>query len=279
MARRKKKVSEHVNHERWLVSYADFITLLFAFFVVLFAVSQVDAKKMGRFNQAVQDATNVGIFDDRMGTSPILGGAGSGVPTPSAPLVAAGTTSQEQLGALAGGGASIGAIRERLSKSLSAAIGGGRVTLVEHDDGLVVRLRDAAFFEAAHAEVRREVLSDLSAVGQTLRELENAIRIEGHTDSVPIRNSSYHSNWELSAARAASVLDELVRTSQIHESRLSIAGYASQRPLVSNDTLEGRSQNRRVDIVVLDRGRAPKVSGAAGATSGPAGATSVAASP
>jgi chemotaxis protein MotB len=256
MARRRRKEPEHVNHERWLVSYADFITLLFAFFVVLFAVSQVDAKKMGRFSEAVQDATNVGVFDNgKQGTSPILGGAGSGVPTPSAPLMAAAGVDPQAALPSGGAPASIATIRERLSHTLAAAIGGGRVTLVEHDDGLVVRLRDAAFFEAAKAQVRHEVLSDLSAVGQTLRELENAIRIEGHTDSVPIRNSSYHSNWELSAARAAAVLDELVRTSQIHESRLSIAGYASQRPLVSNDTVEGRSQNRRVDIVVLDRGR------------------------
>ncbi|MDB4990033.1 MAG: motB1 [Myxococcaceae bacterium] len=256
-----------MNHERWLVSYADFITLLFAFFVVLFAVSQVDAKKMGRFSQAVQNATNVGVFDAHQGTSPILGGAGSGVPTVSAPLLPA-VVGKPQAG-LPEVGANIDVIRERLHKSLSAAIGGGRVTLVEHDDGLVVRLRDAAFFEPAKAQVRREVLSDLSAVGQTLRDLANSIRIEGHTDSVPIRNSSYHSNWELSAARAASVLDELVRTSQIHESRLSIAGYASQRPLVSNDTPEGRSQNRRVDIVVLDRARA---SSSLGGTLEPPGA-------
>ena len=267
MARRRKK-EEHVNHERWLVSYADFITLLFAFFVVLFAVSQVDAKKMGRFNQAVQDATNVGIFDEKQGSSPILGGAGSGVPTVSAPVLATAVRTPEAGPGLGGGGASIDIIRERLHKNLAAAIGGGRVTLVEHDDGLVVRLRDAAFFEAAHAQVRKEVLSDLTAVGQTLRDLENSIRIEGHTDSVPIRNSIYHSNWELSAARAASVLDELVRTSQIHESRLSIAGYASQRPLVSNDTPEGRSQNRRVDIVVLDRGRAAKTISAQAAAAG-----------
>ncbi|MDB4975062.1 MAG: OmpA/MotB domain protein [Myxococcaceae bacterium] len=257
-----------MNHERWLVSYADFITLLFAFFVVLFAVSQVDAKKMGRFSEAVQDATHVGVFDARQGTSPILGGAGSGVPTASAPVMMPAAARSPQAGLL-NGTATIATIRERLTRSLSSAIGGGRLTLVEHDDGLVVRLRDAAFFEPAKAQVRREVLSDLTAVGQTLRDLENSIRIEGHTDSVPIRNSSYHSNWELSAARAASVLDELVRTSQIHESRLSISGYASQRPLVSNDTPEGRSQNRRVDIVVLDRGRAraeraePETDGAA----------------
>jgi chemotaxis protein MotB len=256
MARRKKQ-EEHVNHERWLVSYADFITLLFAFFVVLFAVSQVDVKKMGRFTEAVQDATNVGVFDGREGKSPILGGSGSGVPLASAPLVAIAPGAQGGVP----GGASIDTIRERLNKSLSAAIGGGRVTLVEHDDGLVVRLRDAAFFEPAKAQVRREVLSDLTAVGQTLRDLTNAIRIEGHTDPVPMRSAQYHSNWELSAGRAAAVLSELVRNSGIHESRLSIAGYASQRPIATNDTAEGRSQNRRVDIVVLDRGRDKSASG------------------
>jgi chemotaxis protein MotB len=129
------------------------------------------------------------------------------------------------------------------------------VALVERDDGLVIRLRDAAFFEPAQAQVRKEVLSDLRTVGQTLRTLENAIRIEGHTDPVPIRNSSFRSNWELSAARAAAVLDELVRSSGIHESRMSIAGFASQRPIAGNEDVSGRSQNRRVDIVVLDHGR------------------------
>jgi chemotaxis protein MotB len=248
MARRRKK-EEHVNHERWLVSYADFITLLFAFFVVLFAVSQVDKSKMGRFTEAVQDATKIGIFDGKQGTSPILAGAGAAVPlaqqevTPPMPIAGART------------GAPLELIRERLNENLATAIGAGRVTLVERGDGLVVRLRDAAFFEPAKAVVRHEVLSDLSSVGRTLRELENEIRIEGHTDPVPIRNSLYRSNWELSAARAAAVLDELVRTSGIHESRLSVAGYANQRPIAENSTPEGRSQNRRVDIIVLSRGR------------------------
>lgn len=248
MARRKKREEQPVNHERWLVSYADFITLLFAFFVVLFAVSQVDTREMGRLSKAVQDATNVGIFDPKAGRSPILGGQGEAVPLPSSPLM-----EPMQVGLT--GAANIESIREQLSKTLSSAIGGGRVTLVEHDDGLVIRLRDAAFFEPAKAGVRKEVLSDLKSVGNTLRTLENAIRIEGHTDPLPIRNSSYHSNWELSAGRAAAVLDELVRSSGIHESRMSIAGYASQRPIATNETLEGRSQNRRVDIVVLDHGR------------------------
>lgn len=250
MARRKKQ-EEPVNHERWLVSYADFITLLFAFFVVLFAVSQVDQKKMGRFTEAVQDATKIGIFEGKQqGPAPILGGGSAGVPT-----------AQEQLADVAPAGSlvplhtSMDVIRARLNTNLAKAIGAGRVTLVERGDGLVVRLRDAAFFEPAKAVVRREVLDDLSNVGRTLRELENEIRVEGHTDPIPIHNSVYRSNWELSAARSAAVLDQLVQTSGIHESRLSVAGYASQRPIASNDTAEGRSQNRRVDIIVLDRAR------------------------
>jgi chemotaxis protein MotB len=249
MARRKKQ-EEHVNHDRWLVSYADFITLLFAFFVVLFAVSQVDAKKMGRFTEAVQDATKLGVFDGKpQEVSPLVGGVGIGVPAINDAQAGSGPIPLS-------GGATIATIRERLQGSLAGALAKGRVTLVDHEDGLVVRLRDAAFFEPAKAQVRKEVLSDLTAVGKTLRELENGIRIEGHTDPVPIRNSVYRSNWELSGARAAAVLDELVRSSGIHESRLSIAGYASQRPITTNGTVEGRSQNRRVDIVVLDRGRA-----------------------
>ncbi len=250
MARRKRREEPKVSHERWLVSYADFITLLFAFFVVLFAISQVDRHEMGRLSEAVQKATNLGVFDDpKQGPSPILGGQGSAAPLPSAPLVDPVTTPTMT------GPASIDSIRDQLTKTLSNAIGSGHVALVERDDGLVIRLRDAAFFEAGKAQVRGEVLSDLRSVGQTLRGLENSIRIEGHTDPIPIRNSSFRSNWELSAARAASVLDELVRVSGIHESRLSIAGYASQRPIANNDELGGRSQNRRVDIVVLDRGR------------------------
>jgi chemotaxis protein MotB len=240
MARRRKR-QEHGNHERWLVSYADFITLLFAFFVVMFAVSQVDQKKVGRFTEAVQNATNVGIFETSGGepvqkiesSKPI---EGKGVPMEPAPPPPV----------------SMGTIRQRLSRSLSAALDAGRLTLVDGRDGLVVRLRDAAFFESASAEIRDEVMPDLEAVARTLKDLNNEVRIEGHTDSLPIRSSVYRSNWELSAARAAGVLTFFVDISGLEEGRMSVAGYGSQRPLAGNDSPEGRSQNRRVDIVVLE---------------------------
>jgi chemotaxis protein MotB len=238
MARRRKR-EEHGNHERWLVSYADFITLLFAFFVVMFAVSQVDDKKVGRFTQAVQQATNVGIFETASGEpvtvlksdKPIEGSPKPDAPTPVV---------------------SMGTIRQRLSRSLSAALDAGRLTLVDGRDGLIVRLRDAAFFESASASIREEVMPDLEAVGRTLKDLNNDVRIEGHTDAVPIRSSNYRSNWELSAARAAAVLSFFADTSDVEEGRMSVAGYGSHRPLAGNDTQEGRSQNRRVDIVVLE---------------------------
>lgn len=249
MARRKRRKAEHVNHERWLVSYADFITLLFAFFVVLFAISQVDAAKMGRFTEAVQAATNRGFFDSAEGArvvGPVLEEEGRArAPSPAAPIEPP----------------SMEVIRERLAGALASAIDEGRIALVEVEDGLVVRLREAAFFESASAHLRDEMRADLSAVGQTLRDIDNHVRIEGHTDPIPIRNSSYRSNWELSAARAASVLSWFAAESGISERRMSIAGFADQRPVADNRTPEGRKQNRRVDIVVLHlnpRTRAPR---------------------
>jgi chemotaxis protein MotB len=254
MARRRKRESEApVNHERWLVSYADFITLLFAFFVVMFAVSQVDVAKMGRFTEAVQEATTNGVFDAK-GTSAIFDGGNGVLPgqaAPSATDVKTGTAKPDQLGA----------IRERLTAGLADSISKNRISITQTNDGLVVRLRDAAFFDSASADVRGEMLSDLATVGATLRDVPNSVRIEGHTDSIPIHTSTYRSNWELSAGRAGSVLDYLVEKAGVDEARLSVAGYASQRPLADNATSEGRAQNRRVDIVVLDSGKSAESTG------------------
>lgn len=242
---RRKRHSEHANHERWLVSYADFITLLFAFFVVLFAVSQVDSEKLGRLAESVAEATKQeGILEG--GDKPL----------------ADFTEHVSQLGLLAGhqpraADSTMRRIRKFLARDLAGVFGDGRMSLARGDDGLIVRVNGAAAFEPAKSQLRPEVLDDLTRVGRALSRFRNAIRIEGHTDSAPIRNSAYRSNWELSAARAVAVLDHISQSAQVPHTRMSIAGYASQRPIADNQTEEGRSQNRRVDIVVLD-GRSPR---------------------
>jgi len=237
--RRRREHRERVNHERWLVSYADFMTLLFAFFVVMFAVSRVDAKKLGTFRDSVKEATSMGVLD-HAGNSPIFDGRAT---TPASPAHKERAALREQARAL---------VRQKLAHGLVAAIDSGRVSLADTDDGVVLRLREAAIFESASATLRDDVLPDLEAIAATLRDLPNGVRIEGHTDPVPIRSSHFHSNWELSAARASEVLALFVSRGQLPEQRLSVAGYGSQRPLTSNDDGAGRAANRRVDIVVID---------------------------
>jgi chemotaxis protein MotB len=241
---KKKKHEEHVNHERWLVSYADFITLLFAFFVVMFAVSQVDTKKMGRFTESVQVATRWGLFNDNGSNQMTADGSGAGDSMVRAP-------SQPDQGKEGEARARAEAARAALEERLGGLVEGGQVEVSHSEQGLVVRLREAAFFDSGSATLRTESYGALGEVAAALANLPNEMRIEGHTDPIPIRTAVFRSNWDLSAARAASVLGFFTRQGGIAESRLSVAGYAASRPLAPNDTADGRRQNRRVDIVIL----------------------------
>ena len=238
---RKKKPAEHANHERWLVSYADFITLLFAFFVVMFAVSQVDNAKLGRFTESVRAVT--------LWNGPQLTSSGDGKSAASAPVSLIPTNvivSKNQTGA------ELRQIRDLLRQRLRTAISGRRITVEQDAQQVIVRLQSAGFFDEGLAELRPEGRDDLRSVAATIRDMPYRIRIEGHTDSLPISNSRFRSNWELSAARAAVVLDFLHGPGGIDERRFSIAGWADQHPVASNRTPEGRRKNRRVDIVLID---------------------------
>ncbi|HEX4476836.1 MAG TPA: OmpA family protein [Polyangiaceae bacterium] len=236
---RKAKHEEHVNHERWLVSYADFITLLFAFFVVMFAVSQVDSSKMGRFAESVRVATHLGPFEEPGSPVPSLSGEQSG----------AGSTNLSVHDRTDAKGF-FTALRQELESRLKESMADGRSKLIEVPEGLVIRLKDAAFFNSGAAILRIENAKDLEAVAEVVRDANVPIRIEGHTDSAPIKNRIYRSNWDLSGARAASVL-EFLTARGVPEDRLCIAGYADRRPIADNGTDEGRQQNRRVDIVLI----------------------------
>ena len=249
----KKKHPEHVNHERWLVSYADFITLLFAFFVVLFASGQNDKRKTVKLAQAMQSAFLYnGIFDEHSKTPPISDDAASGpnanpaplaLPIPSAIEVAKQVEAQTEAQTEARIEAAVH------GQVASHQIGASSITLHTSGEGLVISLREAGFFNSGSAEVRPEALEVLHTVAATLP--HTPMRIEGHTDDLPIHTPQFATNWELSTARAANITRLLIAQHAVHPEEVSAAGYAEFHPIASNANEAGRQQNRRVDIILL----------------------------
>jgi chemotaxis protein MotB len=242
----RKKKHEHVNHERWLVSYADFITLLFAFFVVLFASSQADKKKQLQLSEAMQSAfTPLAAFDAHSQTPPLAEGSGSTInETPMAlPLPTINIETAEET-------------EKHLNKLLAEQVAAGQIppgTVTMHitAEGLVISLREAGFFPSGSAEVRAASIPMLSRLAETLP--VGPLRIEGHTDNIPIHNAQFTTNWELSTARATEIAHLLLENGSIDPANLSAAGYAEYHPIASNQTAAGRAQNRRVDIILLRR--------------------------
>ena len=245
----RKKKHEHANHERWLVSYADFITLLFAFFVVLFASSQADRKKQTQLASAMQTAfTPLGSFEAHSKTPPLtpVSSAALNNAKPAALIPPLPTTSNETLEQT----------EARLRKLLAQQVAAGRIppggmTMRITADGLVISLHEAGFFPSGTDEVRAASLPMLYLLATTLP--SGPLRVEGHTDNIPIHTAQFASNWELSTARSTAIARLLLEHGPIDPANLSVAGYAEYHPIASNATEEGRTQNRRVDIIVLRR--------------------------
>jgi chemotaxis protein MotB len=242
MAKR-KYAEEHENLDRWLVSYADFITLLFAFFVVMYSVSKVDTKKLVDTASAVKWAlhfkgtggvSEMPIFETVSGGEAGLG-AIQGIVRPEL---------RQQLDRIKLH------IEQRLSPYLSQYRAQKIVQLEITGRSLVVRLAASHFFDPSFAALRPEALPVLDAVASELADLHRPIRVEGHTDNTPIHSSSFRDNWELSSVRAARIVAYLQDAHGIDPTLLSAAGYAATKPVASNDTPEGREQNRRLELVV-----------------------------
>ncbi len=250
----KKKHPEHVNHERWLVSYADFITLLFAFFVVLFASGQSsDKKKQSQLAAAIESAFNSnGIFDAHAKTPPITtdpSPSSAATPMPLtlpvhtvdllSPVEQSRVEKQTET-----------KIQEVIRKEVSQKLmKDGAVSVHLASDGVVISLREGGFFPSGSADVRPEAIAVLNTIAAAIP--PQAMRVEGHTDNVPIHTAQFATNWELSTARAASITRQLIVQHAAAPQDISAAGYAEFRPAASNDTEEGRARNRRVDIVLL----------------------------
>ncbi len=231
---RKKKHPEHVNHERWLISYADFITLLFAFFVVMFAVSQVDSKRLGRFTEAFSKAVGITLLP-LQGESLMSGGK---VPDDKS----SSPGDQPSVAELDG----LRAALLKIAQNNEALQG---LQIIQHRHELVLRLPESVIFDTGDARVKDASVATLKVIAPELKERSVEVRVEGHTDNVPINKGRFRSNWELSTARAIEVMQVLAGAG-VADSRVAVAGYGEFRPVASNATEDGRKQNRRVDLVI-----------------------------
>src|SRR6266481_4850118 len=254
---RKKKHPEHVNHERWLVSYADFITLLFAFFVVMFAASNSDQKKAGQIAQAVQVAfKQMAVFSPSSKVVPLYDTGG--LPSDKTSVIGnehSGFDATQLVNAAkpgdGGKGSTISEVKTQLEGLLKDEIAKHNIRLIEDSRGLTVSLAEAGFFGAGSAVMPPQALAVVDRIAATLRPLGYNIRVEGHTDNTPIHTAQFPSNWELSTNRATFLLQYLISNRGIPPQRLSAVGYGEYRPIASNSAAEGRAANRRVDLVVL----------------------------
>ncbi len=249
----RKKHAAHENHERWLVSYADFITLLFAFFVVMFATSQTDKGKTQQLEQSMKRA----IEEDQVASAiaGILGGVaddkGKGNAQMRGPGGAERLTEQKKE---EGKYAELLPSLEHLTKELEKEIREGKMQVNMEARGLVVSFQQAAFFPSGDDAIPEESYNSIEKVADVLRAVPNPVRFEGHTDSVPLRESArFRTNWELSAARAIAMMEVLVECCQLARERFSISGYADNAPVATNEDEDGRMRNRRVDIVILNQ--------------------------
>jgi chemotaxis protein MotB len=248
----RKSRHNHVNHERWLVSYADFITLLFAFFVVMFASSRQDHTKVKQVESSIREAfQSMGVFPGDS-HQPNLSTA-TLVPPEGIAMVTLG----DDVTSLPGVMEDLNKMRRRMEHALAPQIADGTVAVTLGRAGLLISLRDVGFFESGSAVPKSSSMPTLEIIGRGIAAVPYNVRIEGHTDDIPIRNSQYPSNWELSTARATELTRLFIEEEHVQPTRLSAAGYAQYHPIASNLTEEGRSRNRRVDIIVLPTRQPP----------------------
>jgi chemotaxis protein MotB len=266
MARKRHKPhheEEHENEERWLVSFADMMTLLFCLFMVLFAISSVNTSKFEALQRSLKDAFSGAVLDG--GKSMLSSGSDqdktkqSAVepPLPSMrPLTAINNTSRrrnvaEELKQAKQEEQDFRSLKRRIDKLAKDAGVTGKVNVTVRRRGLVIQLlTDKVFFSSGDATLHPEAHKLVSKIGRIVRdERRHPVVVEGYTDSQPISTSRFQSNWDLSGARAAAVVNDFAKIGVL-SARMSLQGYGSQIPIDSNSTAEGRAKNRRVEIVL-----------------------------
>ena len=233
MSHGKKHAEEHPD-ERWVISYADLVTLLLGFFILLYATADANTVKFQRLSQGLSQAFNVPLKEGATGGSLLDGGSG---------IVPSGSRANIDI--------DLQAIRDLVKQRSDAAGLSGKILVSRDQDRIVIRLSDNLLFPSASADMRDAAKPLLAIVAEALQETANEVRVEGHTDNIPLATDRYPSNWELSSARATAVLRYLADNLGVSPDRMFSAGYGEYRPIANNITPEGRALNRRADIVIL----------------------------
>jgi chemotaxis protein MotB len=245
---RRKHEEEHENHERWLVSYADFITLLFAFFVVMYAISSVNEGKYRVLSDSISSAFK-SIPGQAVGaTVEVNPAAPAPIMIPIRRNLPAVKTDEKESPKRE----KLRNMAKEINKALSSLVDQGQVKVTEGALGITVDINASVLFAPGEAALNLDAMRALYAVAQVMAQSEFPITVEGHTDTTPINTVVFPSNWELSGARAASVV-KLFMAAGVDGRRLSATGYADQRPVADNATPEGRQANRRVAITIESR--------------------------
>jgi chemotaxis protein MotB len=262
VAKRKQRHEEHPD-ERWLITYADVLTLMFVLFMVLFSISVVNTAKFDLLKQTLQDAFNSGLANG--GTSVLETNPGVPAPAvttqlgqiaPEVPTVAGISVSEGTAGQVLET-AQLQAAQKAIDEKLDKAGLEDTVDTTVNERGLAIRLEtDGVLFDPGSAALRPEGARIIAPIAASLRGLPNPVRVDGHTDSTPIATAQFPSNWELSVVRAAAVV-RTIQSVGVPETRLQAAGYGETKPIGDNDTVAGRADNRRVEILVLRMQGAP----------------------
>ncbi len=249
---RRRRLRSVETHDRWLVSYADFVTLLFAFFVVMFASNHADKGHAKALSESIQKAFRNGAATPTL--EAMLGDGPDGIKksfaTRNPPITA---KSQEVRDTAEKSFLELASSLQTLQSNLKSEMENGAIHLSLEQRGLIIGLESAAFFPSGSDAINASSYSTIGKVADVLNRLPNALRLEGHTDSLPINSTRFQSNWELSAARSIAMLRVLNEKFGVERRRMAIVGYADTDAVGSNDTEEGRGRNRRVDIVIVSR--------------------------
>lgn len=216
-----------------MVSYADFVTLLFCFFTAMYAISNIDTSKLGKFVDSMRSAFNV--EGARGNAVSVIEGVQIFIPAD----VEVESNVKDILGTL-------------------VTDSKGSIDIKRDERGVVISVADKYFFESGTAGLKEGSREVLDKIASALLQHPNMIRVEGHTDNIPIHNGTFPSNWELSASRAINVVKYFIDHHNMKPERISAIGYSENRPVATNDAPEGRAKNRRVDIVLLSDGESKK---------------------